>query len=300
MNRGRKSQVLDLFEPRPTREAPERLTSQLLKWIGNKQRFAPQIISCFPDEFQTYLEPFVGSGAVLGTLAPDAAIASDVLEPLVGIWQMLVESPETVKKWYQERWDMLGSLGQVEAYEKVKRSYNASPNPADLLFLSRSCYGGVVRFRKADGFISTPCGIHSPISPDAFEKRVDTWYARVKGTNFLCADFAETMTMAQPGDLVYCDPPYSHTQSILYGAQEFDIARLFDAIRKCKERNVFVVLSIDGSKRSGELLCHVPIPPGLFEREVSVDVGRSMLRRFQLGGTTLEAEDVRDRLLLTY
>ena len=35
------------------------------------------------------------------------------------------------------------------------------------------------------------------------------------------------MSKAQKGDLVYCDPPYSHTQSILYGAQSFSLERLF-------------------------------------------------------------------------
>lgn len=61
-----------------------------------------------------------------------------------------------------------------------------------------------------------------------------------------------------------------------------------------------MALSIDGSKRSGDLLCDLPIPEGLFEREIYVNCGRSMLRRFQMGGETLEGELVADRLLLTY
>ncbi|HEX9842823.1 MAG TPA: DNA adenine methylase, partial [bacterium] len=62
----------------------------------------------------------------------------------------------------------------------------------------------------------------------------------------------------------------------------------------------FVALSIDGTKKSGNYICDIAIPPGLFEREVNVNVGRSMLRRFQLGGQSLENEVVADRLLLTY
>jgi len=61
-----------------------------------------------------------------------------------------------------------------------------------------------------------------------------------------------------------------------------------------------VALSIDGTKRSGDLICRVPIPDGLFEREALVNCGRSMLRRFQMGGQSLESEVVADRLLLTY
>jgi DNA adenine methylase len=61
-----------------------------------------------------------------------------------------------------------------------------------------------------------------------------------------------------------------------------------------------VALSLDGSKRSGARVCRVPVPEGLFERDLLVDCGRSMLRRFQMAGRTLEREVVADRLLLTY
>ena len=108
------------------------------------------------------------------------------------------------------------------------------------------------------------------------------------------------MDRAKKGSIVYCDPPYSFTQSILYGAQGFSLERLFETIARCKARGVFVALSIDGTKKSGELLCNIPIHKGLFEREAFVNCGRSMLRRFQMNGKTLEEETVADRLLLTY
>jgi DNA adenine methylase len=59
-------------------------------------------------------------------------------------------------------------------------------------------------------------------------------------------------------------------------------------------------LSIDGTKKSGNTVCHIPIPTGLFKREVFIHCGRSMLKRFQMNGKTLEEEHVSDRLLLTY
>jgi DNA adenine methylase len=182
----------------------------------------------------------------------------------------------------------------------VKASFNATPNGADLLYLCRSCYGGVVRFRKNDGCMSTPCGVHTPIPPASFAKRVDQWWRRCKSTKFLHADYADVMEQAKAGDLVYCDPPYVDSQGILYGAQAFSLARLFDVIGRCKARGVNVALSIDGTKRSGGKICNVPIPSDLFETEVSVNCGRSMLRRFQMAGQTLENEVVADRLLLKY
>lgn len=273
---------------------------QLLKWIGNKQRSAHEIVSYFPEKHGTYFEPFLGGGGVLGTLAPARAIGSDVFRPLIEIWQTLHDNPETLKAWYSERWQALTSGDKVAEYERIKASYNSHPNGADLLFLCRSCYGGVVRFRQADGFMSTPCGIHKPIPPEAFSRRVDLWVKRTRGTEFRVLDYREALAMTKRGDMVYCDPPYAHSQSILYGAQAFVLRDLFDAIAQCKARGVRVALSIDGTKRSGNTVCNIPIPNGLFEREVLVNCGRSMLKRFQMGGRSLEEEVVADRLLLTY
>lgn len=293
-------QTLLFDEPGLVREMAKPPKTQLLKWIGNKQRFARKIVSFFPDKFGRYYEPFLGSGAVLATLTRKDSIGADSFGPLIEIWRTLAEHPAELKQWYEERWRLMMSRDGKAGYEAIKASYNSSPNAADLLFLCRSCYGGVVRFRQADGHMSTPCGIHKPISPSAFSRRVDEWHARVRGMTFVRAEYRETMNRAKKGDLVYCDPPYSHTQSILYGAQSFSLEDLFEVIDQCKSRGVFVALSIDGSKRSGKLKCELPPADGLFEREVLLDCGRSMLKRFQMNGLSLEEEVVHDRLLLTY
>jgi len=288
-----------LFQPTTLDVGP--LKGQLLKWVGNKQRMAAEIVSYFPRQFGTYREPFLGTGAVLATLAPLAGVGSDSFSPLMEIWQALKDEPDVLKEWYAERWQrMMDADDRVAGYEAIKASYNAEANGPDMLFLCRACYGGVVRFRKADGYMSTPCGPHKPITPKSFSKRVDTWHPRVQGSDFHNVEYQEAMSWAEPGDLVYCDPPYTHTQAILYGAQSFSLEALLEEIAKCKARGVYVALSIDGTKRSGNLICDLPIPDGLFEREQYVNVGRSMLRRLQMGGQTLEGEVVADRLLLTY
>lgn len=282
----------------PHEAAPFR--SQLLKWIGNKQKQADDIVRFFPEQYGTYFEPFLGSGGVLGVLAPRQAQASDAFGPLMEIWQTLHDDKEALKRQYAERYALISLLGKKAAYLKVLASYNARPNGADLLFLCRACYGGVVRFRKHDGHMSTPVGAHDPVPPASFVHRVELWHARTAGTRFMHVDFAQSMATAKRGDLVYCDPPYSDSQTILYGAQAFSLQRLLESIADCKARGVYVALSIDGTKFSGQKLCHVPVPAGLFEHEEFVHVGRSMLKRFQMDGKSLENHVVRDRLLLTY
>jgi len=108
------------------------------------------------------------------------------------------------------------------------------------------------------------------------------------------------MENAKRGDLIYCDPPDSNSPAILYGAQAFDLKNLFHVIDRCRSKGIRVAISIDGTKKSGKMKVELQIPPGLFEQEVFIDCGRSMLRRFQMDGRTLEEEHVTDRLLLTY
>ena len=189
-----------------------------------------------------YREPFLGSGAVLAALRPPTAISSDCFGPLIEIWQALRERPKELIEWYRTRYERFQKLGKPDGYEAIKADYNGKPNGPDLLFLCRSCYGGVMRFRKIDGYMSTPCGVHDPISPTAFSKRVEIWRRRTSGAEFHCLDFSDAFTASGYNDLIYCDPLYSDSQSIW----------------------------------------------------------RSMLRRFQRSGETLEDEEVHDRLLLTY
>lgn len=222
--------------------------TQLLKWVGNKQKQADTIIRFFPRDVGCYFEPFLVSGGVLGVLAPKRAIASDTFLPLVEIWQLLHSDRERLKDNYAERYALMASLGKKVAYELVLSSYNRCPNGADLVFLCRACYGGVVRFRKHDGYMSTPCGVHDPVAPESFAKRVDVWYARTQGTEFLHLDFAAATAMAAAGDLVYCDPPYADSQAILYGAQAFSLERLLDSIAACKARGARVAPT-PGSRR---------------------------------------------------
>ena len=82
----------------------------LLKWIGNKQRFADTIVSYMPSSFNNYYEPFLGSGAVLAELLmQDAtsmfphfehAYGSDVLPFLIDIFRSVKDNPSELADYY--------------------------------------------------------------------------------------------------------------------------------------------------------------------------------------------------------
>ena len=176
----------------------------------------------FPQNRADTSNHFLGSAAVLATLAPQATLASDAFEPLIEIWRTLHDDVDLLIQWYSDRRQAMMAGDKVTEYEKIKASYNSRPNGADFLFLCRSCYGGVVRFRKADGYMSTPCGAHTPIGVESFcQARDQNGRQRTIGAQFRLMDYSSAMQTAVKGDLVYCDPPYRDSQAILYGAQEF-------------------------------------------------------------------------------
>ena len=279
----------------------------LLKWIGNKQRFADTIISYMPQEFNNYYEPFLGSGAVMAALLDsDAnklfpkfnhAYGSDVLPFLIDIFKLAQNDPVVLSSYYtNEKY----KKNPAEQYEIIKDRFNAEHNPFDFLLLSRTCYGGVIRFRKADGYMSTPRGPHNPISPDTFSKRLMQWHHLIQKADFDCMNYTEAMDRAQTNDVIYCDPPYTHSQGILYGAQSFDVEILWEKIAECKARNVKVMLSINGKKDSGKTDISAVPPEGLFKRQIFVDCGASMVDRLQNSGKSMENKKIADQLLLTW
>ena len=165
-----------------------RPSGSLLKWIGSKYRMAEEIASYFPADMGTFHDVFLGGGSVLATVAPSRGVGSDTFAPLMEIWRAVQSNPDLVKSWYEQRWTYAMSGDRRERYEEIKESYNARSNGADFLYIARSCYGGVIRFRKQDGYMSTPVGIHTPMLPCTFSKRVDAWHRRVQGTELVLAD----------------------------------------------------------------------------------------------------------------
>jgi DNA adenine methylase len=280
-----------------------------LKWIGNKQRFAETIISYMPHEFENYYEPFLGSGAVMAELLHHNenmlfpkfhhAYGSDILPFLIDIFSITKEKPQSIIDYYKTE---ISDYYQdpINKYEEIRDRFNSTHNAYDFVLLSRTCYSGVIRFRKADGYMSTPRGPHKPINPETFERRVIQWNRLLQKASFTCESYKESMKRPKEGDVVYCDPPYTHSQSIIYGAQDFDIESLWKMIAECKGRGAKVLLSINGMRDSKKKDISVTPPEGLFERKLLVNCGTSMIDRLQNTGKEMKGKKVDDQLLLTW
>ena len=227
------------------------------------------------------------------------AYASDILPFLIDIFSLVRDNPDQIKQYYENEINEYYTDPEKK-YIEIRDRFNANHNALDFCLLSRTCYSGIVRFRKADGYMSTPRGPHKPISPATFSSRVDLWNKIIQIADFETMTFDKSMDRAQQGDVIYCDPPYTHSQGIIYGAQSFNINNLFDKIAECKARGVYVMLSINGSRESKSKDISVTPPVGLFVREIDVNCGTSMIDRLQNAGNTMEDAVVYDKLYLTW
>ncbi len=131
-----------------------------------------------PAAFNNYYEPFLGSGAVLAelllqddtSLYPHFAHAygSDILPFLIDIFRSIKDNPNEIVEYYSKEISAYYENPE-EQYEAIRDRFNQNHNAFDFCLLSRTCYSGVIRFRKADGYMSTPRGPHNPINPNALQ-----------------------------------------------------------------------------------------------------------------------------------
>ena len=279
-------------------------------YMGNKYKLLKEIIPLFPKECNTFLDLFGGSGVVsMNYKGKEKTIYNEFNDNIVNLVKLFKNNNvEKLDSYFNEKIkqfnicstgkDFRKNMELQKGYYNFRDYYNKSKNKdvRDLYLLICYSMNHLIRFNKKNEF-NASCGSTQKYIKEKIVN-MNECFKNVEISNKNCFDI--DFKKKKKGDFVYCDPPYSHSQSILYGGQDFSLDELLDEIARAKSKGVFVALSIDGSKKSGYVECNLPIPKGLFEREVWVNVGHSMLRRFQLEGQTLRHEQVQDRLLLTY
>jgi len=193
-------------------------------------------------DFDRWVEPFMGTGVVAFNIRPKEALLCDSNPHIIKFYKALQDkkiTPIDVRTFLsQEGQKLLNSNG--EYYYTVRDRFNKKQSPLDFLFLSRSCFNGMMRFNKKGGFNVPFCK-----KPKRFAKALVTKITnQVKNISqiinqgnytFKNQDFSETIKALKPTDLVYSDPPY--------------IGRHVDYFDSWSEENE--ILLHDGLKKSG-------------------------------------------------
>jgi len=263
----------------------------VIKWSGSKRSQANTILSFFPDSFNVYYEPFVGGGSIMGAVEPLNGVCGDVCKPLIDLWLEIKNNPSILADEYQTRWEKMQSDG-YSVYYDIRDNFNKVKNPQDLLFLSRTCVNGLIRFNARGDFNNSLHYSRTGIKPERLRKVILEWSKRVQNVTFENGDYRITTQNAKKGDLVYLDPPYFHTKGRYSGNIDFEefIAFLDDL----NKREIRFLLSYDGIR--GENDYTVRIPKELYKRHILIPSGKSTFRKVQ----DKKSEDVKESLYMNF
>jgi len=262
-----------------------------IKWTGSKRSQAQEIISYFPKSINTYYEPFLGSGAILGHLKQEKAVCSDVNKPLMLLWQEVQNNPQKMATDYRNKWNALQKNGHTYFY-RIRDDFNRQQSPLDFLFLTRTCVNGLIRYNNKGEFNNSLHHTRKGMHPDRLEKIILAWSDIIGGHEFHNQSYEITTKKAKVGDFVYLDPPYFNTGTRYFGAINFE--DFIGFLESLNNKGVRYALSYDGQR--GDKSYVVKLPKTLYKRHVMLHSGNSTFNKVQNG----KVEKVYESLYLNY
>jgi DNA adenine methylase len=245
----------------------DKIAKPFLKWAGGKTQLINDIEKALPkdifnDKF-TYIEPFVGSGAVLFWMLNnfpklEKAVINDINEDLINTYRTISSRPKeliSILDILQNEYHGLEGQDEEkkEYYYSKRELYNTrkeeqSGQAALFIFLNRTCFNGLYRVNRKNEY-NVPMGSYK--RPTICDKEnILAVSQTLQKVEILCGDYEETLSFADNNTLFYFDPPYkplSETSSFnSYAKDEFNDAeqiRLRDFCHKLDTLNHNWILS---------------------------------------------------------
>lgn len=250
-----------------------------IPYQGSKRRLAAAILSHIPSNgYSRLVEPFAGSAAITLAAASQQRfrcfILGDALEPLIRLWQSIIENPAPVAEQYEAMW-LRERNKPIDAYYEIRDEFNTDRNPAKLLYLLARCVKNAVRFNPAGDFNQSPDKRRKGTHPKTMKAELFAAHRILaQKCQTFHTDFLALFIQAQEGDFFYLDPPYQGTSE---GRDQRYIAgvsrdQMITALTILNDKKIPFVLSYDGfcgARNYGE-----PLPEGMAQR-ILLDVGRS-------------------------
>lgn len=259
-----------------------------LKWAGGKGKLIPEIESRLPKgltkfgtekgNIRRYVEPFVGSGAVLFHLLQnynvDEVYIMDKNPELVLVYKMIKEEVETLienLKIMEEQYLSLNDEERKLYFYNIRKLFNDNledfnyelvdeksiERAVQVIFLNRTCFNGLFRVNKKGEF-NVPMGAYK--NPKICNSdNIRAVHHLLQRVQIQFGDYTQSNVWIDNETFVYIDPPYrplssssnfnSYTKYDFTDTQQIELSQFFSEMN---EREAKLMLSNSDPKNTEE------------------------------------------------
>ena len=211
----------------------------ILKWAGGKTQLLEHLLPKIPKEYNKYIEPFFGGGALFFALKPNNSIIADSNPELINLYRViakdvnsLISELKNLKNekdfFYDMRKKEFSELSEIEAAART-------------IFLNKTAFNGLYRVNKKGQF-NVPFGYYK--NPKILDEDQLLAASKIlKKTKILLGDFKDVLCKhAKKGDFIFLDPPYlpvskysdfkRYTKEQFYEKDQISLANLVNKLSK--------------------------------------------------------------------
>lgn len=257
-------------------------TPHLVQYQGSKRLLAPEILKYFPKHINRLIEPFSGTAAISIASAQhrlaDKFIINDINRPLINLLELCVNDPESLYMQYKSIWEgqFKPQENNVDYFYKMRDQFNETKDPVLLLFMLARVVKGAIRY-NSKGELNQSCDKRRyGTKPDLIKLNAYRISNLLKGkVEFYSMDYKEILKIAEPGDLIYMDPPYqgtSNTRDDRY-LSGIDFQEFVQSLEDLNSRGINYIISYDGltgNKKHG-----FDLPDHLRLTHILINAGKS-------------------------
>ena len=228
----------------------------LFAWIGGKSRLVDNIMNLLPKKFNSYYEPFIGSGVIFFNIKnkyPEHKfIINDINKHLIDLYK-IVQSKENYIlfrnkcKLLETKYNNLNTKEEKKKmYLEYRDKFNKKSTPLYFYFLLKTMFNSIYTENKY-GKCITSFGDKKRIN---MVERIDHIHKLLENNvEINNTYFHEITKQAQKGDFVYMDPPYLKFKSDWvagYTRNKFtndDHVNVINTFIELHKKGVYVMLS---------------------------------------------------------
>lgn len=216
-----------------------------LKWAGGKRWLVGSGELPVPSQFERYIEPFVGGGAVFFHLRPNSALLSDANSELIELYTVMRDHPKDLYAALERH--HISHSSEHYYWARAHRPKTPVLRAARTLYLNRTCFNGLYRVNRRGEF-NVPIGTKTQVIYEGED--FSQISAALQKADLVCCDFEETIAQCSAGDFIFIDPPYTanHNQNgfLKYNETIFswsDQLRLRESVAAAAGRGAAVVVT---------------------------------------------------------